>query len=152
MNYYIFTDYECMKFNVLSHQTIGSCLIDNSKRDHIRQAKVSLQPKKIVMHEPIYYKCHTKYWWKQIILFAPHHLLFSKLTSVARKLVRILYSSFFIFYFFLEQYTITADGDEKYTIFGPIEIGTKVSCQFQYIFKKFQEINCMRHETSLFDN
>ena len=91
---YIFTDYECMKFNVLSHQTIGSCLIDNSKRDHIRQAKVSLQPKKIVMHEPIYYKCHTKYWWKQIILFAPHHLLFSKLTSVARKLVRILYSSF----------------------------------------------------------
>ena len=24
--------------------------------------------------------------------------------------------------------TITADGDEKYTIFGPVEIGTKVSC------------------------
>ena len=96
---YIFTDYECMKFNVLSHQTIGSCLIDNSKRDHIRQAKVSLQPKKIVMHEPIYYKCHTKYWWKQIILFAPHHLLFSKLTSVARKVEQIFYSSFFIFYF-----------------------------------------------------
>ena len=91
---YIFTDYECMKFNVLSHQTIGSCLIDNSKRDHIRQAKVSLQPKKIVMHEPIYYKCHTKYWWKQIILFAPHHLLF-QVKSVARKVIHRFYSSFF---------------------------------------------------------
>ena len=150
---YIFTDYECMKFNVLSHQTIGSCLIDNSKRDHIRQAKVSLQPKKIVMHEPIYYKCHTKYWWKQIILFAPHHLLFSQVNVCCKKSRTNSLFKFFIFYFFLEQYTITADGDEKYTIFGPIEIGTKVSCQFQYIFKKiFQEINCMRHETSLFDN
>ena len=149
---YIFTDYECMKFNVLSHQTIGSCLIDNSKRDHIRQAKVSLQPKKIVMHEPIYYKCHTKYWWKQIILFAPHHLLFSKLTSVARKVEQIFLFKFFYFLLFGIYTTITADGDEKYTISGPVEIGTKVSCQFQYIFKKFQEINCMRHEISLFDN
>ena len=37
----LFTDYECMNFNVLSHQTIGSSLIDNSKRDHIRQPSTS---------------------------------------------------------------------------------------------------------------
>ena len=31
-------------------------------------------------------------------------------------------------YFILFGIYTTADGDEKYTIFGPVEIGTKVSC------------------------
>ena len=35
---------------------------------------------------------------------------------------------FFIFYFLEYILLTTADGDEKYTIFGPVEIGTKVSC------------------------
>ena len=39
-----------------------------------------------------------------------------------------LFKFFYFLLFGIYPNPITADGDEKYTIFGPVEIGTKVSC------------------------